>query len=340
MKKLLSITLIIVISAILIMGCSQPQLSEEGTQEKTGLALDVDINEIKMAVGGAGGGWYIAGAAMGAVWEKNLNGLATTLVPGGGLANPTRINNGQEMVGFTYITNAVGAEKGLEPYDKKHENMLGMINLNIRQYYHFMVLKNKKVTSYEQMIQDKIGIKISPGPRGSGSENATALIFKELGIGYEDLKKWGGSFEFSSPGDAVDKIRDGHLDTYGCMTTVGDPTTVDLAVSRKMSFIPLEDEMADVLVEKYGYIKDSIPSGTYEGQTGDVPTICDSVILVVNKDAPEDFVYNLVKILIEKEAELKKVHAIFKDFKAEEAPQIPLKLHPGAEKYYKEKGLL
>ncbi|KJS21752.1 MAG: hypothetical protein VR72_09065 [Clostridiaceae bacterium BRH_c20a] len=344
MRKVILTVLIFTLSLALIVGCSQQSAQntqpepEQKTEEKP--ATSSSFSGIKMAVGGAGGGWYIAGAAMGAVWEKNLDGFSTTLVPGGGLANPTRINNNQEVVGFTYITNAVGADKGLAPYKEKHENMYGMINLNIRQYYHLMVLQDKKATSLEQITQEKIGLKISPGPRGSGSENTTQLVLKEYGIGYEDLKNWGGSFEFSSPGDAVDKIRDGHLDTYGCQTTAGDPSTTDLAVSRKMSFIPLSDKVSDALVTQYGYTKGAIPAGTYQGQDNDVPTVYDSVILVVNKDASEDLVYNLVKTLVEKEADLKNVHAIFKDFDPNVASQMPLKLHPGAEKYFKEKGLL
>ncbi|BCV25262.1 TAXI family TRAP transporter solute-binding subunit [Gelria sp. Kuro-4] len=336
------VLLVIALCLLLLAGCTKaPATGAVEDQKKTEPSgASSGSTALKMAVGGAGGGWYIAGAAMGAQWEKSLKGVTTTLVPGGGVANPTRVNNHQEDIGFTYTTNAVGATKGLPPYTQKAENLRGMINLNIKQFFHFMVLADKNITSFEQLAQNKIGLKISPGPRGSGSEATTALVLKEYGLNYENLKKWGGFVEFSSPGDAVDKIRDGHLDTYACLTTAGDPSTTDLAVSRKMVFLELNEKVRDAMVSQYGYSKGAIPAGKYEGQDEEIPTVYDGVLLVVNKDVPEDLVYNLVKTLCENAEELKKVHAIFKDFDPKVAPQMPLQLHPGAEKYYKEKGLL
>ncbi|MGI6066949.1 MAG: TAXI family TRAP transporter solute-binding subunit [Bacillota bacterium] len=106
-------------------------------------------------------------------------------------------------------------------------------------------------------------------------------------------------------------------------------------------FISIDEEKRDSLVEKHALKKVTIPAGTYNGQDYDVQTVGMPCVLFTRDDVSEEVIYNLTKKLVEEKEYLSKVHVLFEEFKPEEAWQnTGIELHPGAEKYYKEAGLM
>ena len=107
-------------------------------------------------------------------------------------------------------------------------------------------------------------------------------------------------------------------------------------------FVPLEGAKTDEVVAKFPYlVKDAIPAKTYKGQENDVPTLSVQAILVANKDMPDDVAYKLTKTLFENIGDVAKAHNKGAEIVLEKATDgITIPLHPGAEKYLKEKNII
>src|SRR5699024_3716691 len=224
------------ITALILGGCSNDNETSEGESE-AGATSD----SLNIAVGGSGGGWYIAGSALSAEWENDMEGLTTTLVPGGGLANPTRVNQHDEDIGFTYNTNAVAAVEGTGDYDEPHTKLKALVNLNVKQFLHLMVSTDEDVELIDDVLDDNFTLQLSPGPRGAGAESATQKLLSEMDMSYDDLDR----VEFGSPNDAIDQIKDGHLNAVFAMADLGLATFADLALSREIKTIGLSDELLE-----------------------------------------------------------------------------------------------
>lgn len=295
---------------------------------------------LTMAVGSSGGGWYIMGAGLNQGWESAIPGLKMTLVPGGGASNPTLTNKGQNVqIGFTYLSNAVAAVNGAGKYGKPHESLRALCNLNVKQYLNINSTKSSGFDSLEKIAAQKPRIRLNVGPRGSGSEGMILRVLQVYGISYDDIKKWGGSVQYNSTDSSFNALKDGQLDMAANCSVLGLPSLVETAASRELYFVPVAEAQGKALA-KYGFGYEPIPAGTYPNQNEPVPAAVDKVVIVINKDVPDDVVYNITKVLCENTDKWAAVHGSFKSFDPKAAADAGIALHPGAEQYYKEAGLL
>ena len=295
---------------------------------------------LTMAVGSSGGGWYIMGAGLNEGWASMIPGLKATIVPGGGSSNPTLVNKGVAVqIGFTYLSNASAAMNGEGKYKEPHKNMMGLCNLNIKQYLNITSTKSSGLDTFETLLQKKPEIRLNVGPRGSGSEGMISRVLEAYGISYDDIKKWGGSVQYNSTDTSFNALKDNQLDIAANTSVLGLPSLVETAAARDLYFMPVGEKEGRSLA-KYGFSYEPIPAGTYPHQDQDVPAVVDKVVLVINKDVPEDVVYDLTKVLCENTDKWIAVHSSFKNFDPKLAPDAGVPLHPGAEKYYREAGLL
>ena len=116
---------------------------------------------------------------------------------------------------------------------------------------------------------------------------------------------------------------------------------IDMLLGRDGELLSFPDELLEALNKNYGYIKGTIPAGTYEGQTSDVTTIKMGTTLTVNSDVSEDTVYKIVKSICENQAKLGSIHASMAVYDCKTAAKdAPSPVHPGAAKYYKEMGYM
>ncbi len=297
---------------------------------------------LMVTAGGVGGSWFIAGAAFNEVWEKSIPNLKMSLVPGGGNTNPIRVDKGEADVGFTYPTLVLSALKGEDPYKEPLKNIRGLANLQIKQYLVLAVLRNTGLASIEDIVKKKYPLKVCPGTRGLAGELTFRQAIAEYGFSYHDISKWGGKVYFASWTESVSQIQDGHANALTSQTPLQNPFMVELSTSRDMKYLPLSNDVADRMAKKYGYSKEILPKGSYKGMDDDYLTVADSVILVCKKDLSEEMAYLLVKLLCENQKKWADTHVMFKDFFPKDTGQFPpaITIHPGAAKYFKEKGYL
>ncbi len=137
-------------------------------------------------------------------------------------------------------------------------------------------------------------------------------------------------------------MADGKADVWINMIVAGHPAISELAISTELVFLPMSDEIIDKL-KVHGYEKALLPAKTFKGQGQDVPMLGWPTMLVAHKDLKPEVAYVLTKAVVENKEKLVKGHAALKDFVPEEAwnfKKYGMPLHPGAERYYNEKGML
>ena len=182
-----------------------------------------------------------------------------------------------------------------------------------------------------------MGKTICVGDVGSGTEINAWQVLGAAGLTKDDVNAVNGSFQ-----DGVDQLKDGKIDA--AFTVAGAPTTaiVDYATTNTLNLISLTDEELAAIQEAYPFlIRDDLPSTTYTGMTGDVVCVAIQATLVASKDLSEDVVYELLKAMFDNKDALTEGHAKFGFLDPEAASAgATVTMHPGAEKYYKEVGVL
>ena len=185
-------------------------------------------------------------------------------------------------------------------------------------------------------LEDFKGKKVSVGARGSGNEVNCRQIFGFYGLDYKNIEPI-----FLPYGETADQFKDRQVD--GFVFTIGTPNPAiqDITTAQEVVFVPLAGQKVDEIVKKFPYlVKDSIPAGTYLGQKDAVPTLSVQCILVANKDMPDDVAYTLTKTLYDNLPDVAKAHNKGSEISlAHAADGVTIPFHPGAVKYFKEKGL-
>jgi len=225
------------------------------------------------------------------------------------------------------------AANGSDMFDGQKLNNLMTIGTLYPEYIQIAATKESGIKS----IRDLKGKRVSIGDAGSGVEFNAKQILEGYGLTFDDIKKSNLSFKESGDG-----LQNGTLDA--CFVTAGIPNSAlqEIALASGLVLIPVTGAEADATCGKYGfYTQEIIPAGTYNGVNEDVPALAIQATLAVSAELPEDTVYDITKALFENAEELAKSHAKGKDVIAEQAVNgVSVEFHPGAKKYYQEKGLL
>ncbi|MGF7158450.1 hypothetical protein FHS85_000060 [Rhodoligotrophos appendicifer] len=184
-------------------------------------------------------------------------------------------------------------------------------------------------------LADLKGKRISVGAPRSGTELNARAVLKAAGLTYEDFSK----VEYLPFGESVDLMKNRQLDVTLQSAGLGVSSIRDLATSVPIVVVPVP---ADV-VEKIGnpaYQAANIPASTYDGQSADVPAVAITNILVTREGVAEETVYLLTKAMFDHLDQLSMAHSAAKAINAKQAIKgLPIPLHPGAARYYKEAGI-
>ena len=304
-------------------------------------AQESKATEVKMSAGGIGGSWFVMSTALFKTFSTYIDGLKYTIVPGGGVANPIAIKNKDADFALVYTTNLWSAYHGGEEYGGiPIEQIRGIARLGMADVVHNFVLTKTGINSIKEIYEKKPRIKLDTGTLGLAGELAVKRMLELHGVTYEDIKSWGGNIIHSDYSEAVDRLRDGHIDGFFNNDLIGKPLFAELALSADVKLLPQEEAVVKQMIEEYGYNRAIIPAGTYKGQEEDILTTSQEPVLVVDKDVDEELVYQMTKLIFERRQELINTYAPFKNLDIKNAVPTQAPLHPGALRYYKEKGIL
>jgi TRAP transporter TAXI family solute receptor len=295
-----------------------------------GLAQKFDL---KLMTGPMGGSWYPLGGAIADAVQKEIPGVNISVSPGGGVANVEAVEFGKCEIGFSNSSSGVDGVYGRPPFKQKMPNMRQLANL-YPQYFQIVVLEDAGIKT----VADLKGKSISPGPKGHTGEFAARQVLEIYGLSYKDMSK----VHHVHYSDTVALMKDGHAHAWLLCTTIPSASIMDIAVSRKIRLIALpEDKIKAIQQLNAGYIRRTVPKGTYQGVDYDVQGFGFFTHLIISAKLPDDLVYKMTKTLANN---LPRFGDVVKDMKGvttkDLALDIGIPFHPGALKYYKEIGAL
>ena len=159
-------------------------------------------------------------------------------------------------------------------------------------------------------------------------------------VSYTHLDVYKRQVEFLPYAESVELIKNRQLDATLQSSGLGMAAIRDLASTMKISFVAIPAEVT-AKIDNAAYEAATIPAGTYDGQDADVPTVAINNILVTHEGVSDEVAYQMTKLMFDNLERLGTAHSAAKDIKLESATQnLPIPLHPGAERFYKEAGAL
>jgi TRAP transporter TAXI family solute receptor len=196
-----------------------------------------------------------------------------------------------------------------------------------------VVRGDSKIDSFD----DLKGMKVGVGAPGSGTE----ANFRQLADGY-GLKKEDVKAQYLSFSESAEQFKDKHIDAFVVTAGIPNAAIMDIGSQRSISIINIADDKAALIVKKYPFLSPfTIPANTYKNQTKPIKTIAVNAVLIASTDMKSDVAYQIVKTLFENQNELAATHAKGKELNLKTASTgVSIPFHPGAVKYYKEKGLM
>lgn len=299
------------------------------------LALPAQAAEfINILTGGTSGVYYPLGVALSQIYGKAIPGAKTSVQATKASAeNLNLLQAGRGEVAISLGDSLSDAWKGNEEASFKVPlKKLRTIAALYPNYIHFVAVADSGIKS----LADIKGKRISVGAPKSGTELNVREILKAAGISYKDFAK----VEYLSYAESVELMKNRQLDVTLLSSGLGVAALRDLATSQKVVFLTIP---ADIVakINDPAFQVGVIPAKTYEGQDGDVSTISVQNYLVTHQGVPTETVYTMTKAMFENLDQMVAAHAAAKAIKRENAAKSPpAPLHPGAEKYYREVGLV
>lgn len=289
---------------------------------------------VNVLTGGQSGVYYPMGVALSQIFAKDIpNARSTAQVTKASAENLNLLQAGRGELALALADSVSDAWKGEAEagFPKKLDKLRGL-SATYNNYIQIVANADSGIKT----LADLKGKRISVGAAKSGTELNARAIFKAAGLAYSDMAK----VEYLPFGESVELMKNRQLDATLQSAGLGVASIRDLATAVKIVVIPVP---ADV-VAKVGdaaYQPAMIPANTYGGQTEAVATAAIPNFLVTHSGVSDDLAYRMAKAMYDNIDTLYAAHNAAKSIKRENAIKgMPVPLHPGAERYYKEVGLI
>lgn len=289
---------------------------------------------VNILTGGQAGVYYPLGVALSQIYGKAIpNAKATAQVTKASAENLNLLQAGRGELALTLADALSDAWQGKEEAGFKNKlDKLRGLSATYSNYIQIVANADSGIRT----LADLKGKRVSVGAAKSGTELNARAVFKAAGLTYADLAK----VEYLPFGESVELIKNRQLDATLQSAGLGVASIRDLATSVKIVVVAVP---ADV-VAKIGdpaYQAALIPAGTYEGQTADVATAVIPNFLVTHSGVSDELAYQMAKALYDNLDTMYAAHNAAKAIKRENAVKgMPVPLHPGAERYYREVGVI
>lgn len=289
---------------------------------------------INILTGGTSGVYYPMGVALSQIYSKAMpDAKVSVQATKASAENLNLLQAGRGEMALTLGDSLSDAWKGdVEAGFKAPLNKLRTVAAVYPNYIQIVAAADSGIKT----LADLKGKRLAVGAPKSGTELNSRAILKAAGMTYKDL----GKVEYLPFGESIELMKNRQLDASLISAGLGVAAIRDLAASVKMVIVTIPAD----LVPKIGdaaYQPGVIPAKTYEGQSAEVATVKVQNFLVSHEGVPADTVYKMTKSMFENLDTLYAAHAAAKAITKENGPKgSPIPLHPGAEKYYKEAGLL
>jgi hypothetical protein len=289
---------------------------------------------ITILTGSPSGIYYPLGTTLSSVYAKAMAGASITVQPSNGsVANLRLLEAGDGELAFTLGDSLADAWAGNKEagFDVPFTKLRAIAKI----YPNFIQIVASNQSGIKTLVDLK-GKRVSVGAEGSGTALNAAAIFKAAGFTFSDLAK----VDHTPFGSSVRLVEQGTLDATLQSAGLGVESIRHLLASGQATLIPIPVEV----VAKVGsavYVAATIPAATYDGQSGDIPTAVVMNFLVTREGVGDDVAYMMTKSLFDHLDQLVQTHPAAKEIDVKKATLgLPIPLHRGAERYYREIGIV
>src|SRR4051794_1670309 len=288
---------------------------------------------INVLTGGTSGVYYPLGVAIGKIYSDKIPNVKTQVqATKASVENLVLLQQGRGELAFTLGDSLKAAWDGDEEAGFKSKlDKLRTIGAIYPNYIQIVATAESGIKT----LADLKGKSLSVGAPKSGTELNSRAILAAAGLSYKDL----GKVEYLPFAESVDLMKNRQLGATLQSAGLGVASLKDLSTSSPITVVSVPKETVD----KIGlpFVAATIPANTYTGQDKDVPTAAVINYLVTSSAVSDDLAYQMTKLVYESLPELANAHAAGKEIKLETAASgSPVPLHPGAIRYYREKGLI
>ncbi|ABD89923.1 TAXI family TRAP transporter solute-binding subunit [Rhodopseudomonas palustris] len=288
---------------------------------------------INILTGGTSGVYYPLGVAMGKIYGDKIPGVKTQVqATKASVENLVLLQRGSGEIAFSLGDSLKAAWEGDEEAGFKSKlDKLRVIGAIYPNYIQIVATAESGIKT----LADLKGKSLSVGAPKSGTELNSRAILKAAGMDYKDI----GKVEYLPFAESVDLMKNRQLTATLQSAGLGVASLKDLSNSSEITVVSVPKEVVDKIGPPF--VAATIPSGTYKGQDKDVPTAAVINYLVTSSAVSDDVAYQMTKLIFDNLPELANAHAAGREIKLEGAATgSPVPLHPGAIRYYKEKGLI
>ena len=288
---------------------------------------------VNVLTGGTSGVYYPLGVAIGKIFSDKLPNVKTQVqATKASVENLILLQQGRGEIAFALGDSLKAAWDGEEEAGFKSKlDKLRTIGAIYPNYIQIVATADSGIKT----LADLKGKSLSVGAPKSGTELNSRAILAAAGLSYKDL----GKVEYLPFAESVDLMKNRQLDATLQSAGLGVASLKDLSTSTDITVVAVPKEVVDKIGPPFTAVK--IPANTYTGQEKDVPTAAVINYLVTSTAVSDDLAYQMTKLIFESLPELANAHVAGKGIKLETAATgSPIPLHPGAIRYYKEKGVL
>lgn len=333
MKKALSILLIIAM-ILGLTSCSSNTSStkETNTSPAETKAPNATVTNLNMGTAATTGTYYFVGAAIGNTVSKLSDKLEVLVAStAGGVENVGLVTKGDMDIGMANTDALYDAYNGKGAFEKTGSApIMGLMAL-YPSVSHMLVRADSSIESWS----DLKGKKVCLGTAGSSHPVASKALLALHGVNWEkDIQPF-----YLTTGEMMTMLADGDLDAAFLVGGAPVSGITNVSVTTPLRMLDLDESVMDELTNQLPYFtKGKIPAGTYKGIDNDVNAVALTTCFFVNKDMPEDVAYEFVKTTMENLNDFVDSNESCKYITPETVANLPIPIHPGALKYYKEKG--
>lgn len=325
-KKMFMVFVAVLLMAVLVLSsCApkqpgqEPQAGDEGNKR--------DPVSVGIATATIGGAFYPVGQAIASVVEKHVDYVTMTPeVTNGAVENPRLIHSGDSEFAITNSDVGFFAYNGMAPYEEKLDIVaLGNLHPSV---FHIIVLDDSPIKD----IPDLKGKKVAIGPAGGGTLNLLPVVFEQYGMTLDDINP-----SYLPYTDGFQQLADGNVDAALALGGYPAAAVLEVSTTQKVRFLSVGDEQFKGIMDEYPYYsKTVVPKDVY-GLDEDAAAVGIKNLLICRSGMDEQLVYDVAKAIYDHLDELAAINKNAAQIEDETAGETAIPMHPGAEKYFKER---
>ena len=300
----------------------------------SGIAAAQD--QVRFATSNTGSTGHVYGAAIATIVNKHSDAVSlNAFTTSGVVENERLLRSGDAQMAMLGSGVVIDVYNGTGKFKDNPNPKLRTLWVGYPVHINLVVPADSDIKT----VSDLKGKRFGTGNAGSTAFLQIEHVLKLYGLDYTSVKT-----QPLSLSDKVSAMKDKNIDALGDLQGSNTPALVDLAMNMPVRWLSVEDAKWKELQKQFPkgmYIRTTIPANTYNGQTEEVKTVGSTNLWIATADMPDETAYAIVKTFWENKSEADSIHPIIKESKPLIVEDdLPVPLHPGAKKYYTEKGML